>query len=218
MNMLKRTLITVAGGMLLMLMSIAQADEWPELLAVQQQWAVVNYTLVEKARDKAFDELIAKAESLTQAQPQRAEGWIWLGISQSSAAGAKGGLDALGLAKQAKASLEKAISLDEKALSGSALTSLGVLYHKLPGWPVSFGSDKKAEKLLKQALEMNPKGIDPNYFYGEFLFDDGKYAKAKEYLLLAQQAEPRANRALADSSRQKEIEMLLTKVEKKLSR
>lgn len=218
MTMLKRPLIALVGGLSLILTSAANANEWPQLLAVQQQWAVVNYTLAEQERDKAFDNLIAEAQTLTQSEPQRAEGWIWLGISQSSAAGAKGGLDALGLAKQAKASLEKAISLDEKALSGSALTSLGVLYHKLPGWPISFGSDKKAEKLLKQALEMNPKGIDPNYFYGEFLFDDGKYAKAKEHLLLAKQAEPRPNRPLADSSRQKEIDVLLTKVEKKLSR
>ncbi|WP_102797773.1 tetratricopeptide repeat protein [Bowmanella denitrificans] len=218
MKMLKRTVAMFLAGVSLSLSLYAQADEWPELLGVQQQWAVVNYSLQDKEKLKGFDALIAQAQGLTQTWPDRAEAWIWLGISQSSAAGAQGGLDALGLAKQARESFEKAMSLDETALSGSAMTSLGVLYHKLPGWPISFGSDKKAEKLLKQALTLNPEGIDPNYFYAEFLFDDGKYAKAREYLLLAKQAQPRPNREFADSSRQKEIDLLLAKVEKKLTR
>ena len=74
-----------------------------------------------------------------------------------------------GLVKRAKAIYESAIQLDGKALDGSAYNSLGVLYYKVPGWPVGFGDKKRAKELLEQALALNPKGIDPNFFYGEYL-------------------------------------------------
>lgn len=54
-------------------------------------------------------------------------------IVLSSWAGAKGGFGALGLAKQAKAEYETAIAIDSKALGGSALNGLGVLYYKVLG-------------------------------------------------------------------------------------
>jgi Tfp pilus assembly protein PilF len=105
--------------------------------------------------------------------------------------------------------------LDENALSGSAMTSLGVLYHKLPGWPISFGNDKKAEKLLKHALEINPDGIDPNYFYAGFLFDNGKYEQALKFAKKALDAPARADRPIADSGRKREIALLEAKIARK---
>lgn len=97
------------------------------------------------------------------------------------------------------------MKINENALQGSAMTSLGVLYHKVPGWPIAFGSDKKAEMLLKHALSLNPDGIDPNYFYAEFLFDEGEYQQALEYANRAESAPARSDRPLADEGRHKEI-------------
>jgi hypothetical protein len=92
-------------------------------------------------------------------------------IQLSSYAGAKGGLGALSLAKASKVSLERALTLDDQALQASAYNSLGALYHKVSGWPLAFGSDKKARSYLFSAIKINPTGIDPNHFYGEYLFD-----------------------------------------------
>jgi hypothetical protein len=58
------------------------------------------------------------------------------------------------------------MAIDPRALQGSAYTSLGSLYYQVPGWPIGFGDDKRAEAMLLKALEINPDGIDPNYFYG----------------------------------------------------
>ena len=58
-----------------------------------------------------------------------------------------------------KQSFEKAIEIDGDALNGSAYTSLGVLYYKVPGWLLSFGSDKSPE-ISAKGLELNPDGID----------------------------------------------------------
>jgi Tfp pilus assembly protein PilF len=119
-------------------------------------------------------------------------------------------------AKRARAQFEAALALDDKALDGSAYTSLGTLYHKMPGWPVGFGSDKKAREYLEKALQLSPTAIDPNYFYGEFLYDEGEYARALEYLEVAQKAPPRPGREIADAGRQAEIRALIEKTRKKL--
>jgi tetratricopeptide (TPR) repeat protein len=188
-----------------------------ELLAIQQAWAKVNYeTPTGDARVKAFDALEQRAEKFTKDHPGRPEALIWEGIIESSYAGAKGGLGALSLCKEAKGNLEAALALDPKALDGSAYTSLGTLYYKVPGFPVGFGDDDKAEKLLKKALELNPDGIDPNYFYAEFLFEQGRHQEALQRLDRAAHAAPRPGREAADKGRQGEIAALRSKVQAKL--
>jgi len=185
---------------------------------IRLQWAKANYQLTGKEQNKAFEQLQKEVERLTSAYPSSAVSWIWSGIVKSSFAGKKGGLGALSLAKEARKHLEKAIVLDATALKGSAYTSLGVLYFKLPGWPISFGDDKKAEVFLKKALKINPEGKEPNYFYGEYLYDEREYKEAKRYLLIAQNIPTRKNSQLADEFRQKEIAQVLAKVEKRLKK
>lgn len=202
----------LAAACLLLHVAGARADDLATALAdLQQRWAVANYELRDKPRVAALDVLTEDAESLTRQYPQRAEAWIWSGIIRSTLAGARGGLGALGIAKAARRDLEQAIALDPTALDGSAYTSLGTLYHKVPGWPVGFGDDDKAEQLLRKALELNPNGIDANYFYGEFALDQGHRAEAAQYLTRASAAPPRPGRELADRGRQQEIAALLAK-------
>lgn len=192
------------------------AEPLHTLLDLQQRWAQVNYLSAEDDKEPAFKDLLALAQAFSQEDPQNDDSLIWLGIVQSSTANAIGGLSALPLVKDAKANFEKVIARNPQALSGRAYTNLAILYHKVPGWPVAFGSDKKAAKLFKQSFELNPTGIDNNYFYAEFLYDEGEYKQAKTHLLTAQQASPRPDLVMADQGRQAEIKALLAKVEKKL--
>ncbi len=194
----------------------ASADYSDAVTELQHDWAKVNYALQGDEQNAAFEALADKATSMTQQHPGSAEVWIWDGIVKSTYAGAKGGLGALSLAKQSRKSLEKAMSIDDKALSGSAYTSLGTLYFKVPGWPAGFGSNKKAEAMLQKALMINPDGIDANYFFADFMRDRKHYAEAEKYLLKAQHANPRPERPLADEGRQKEIELALAEVRNKL--
>ncbi|MBC9250279.1 hypothetical protein A9179_08330 [Pseudomonas alcaligenes] len=187
------------------------------LLEVQQRWAQIQYQVPQDDKAKAFEQLAAKSEAFTREQPQAAEAWIWHGIVTSSWAGAEGGLGALGKAKDARRFLEKSIQLDPQALQGSAYTSLGTLYDRVPGWPIGFGDEEQAEKLLRQALQINPQGIDSLYFWGDHLYRQDKYAEARDALLKAKQAAPRPGRELADQGRQQEIDALLKVVEAKLN-
>lgn len=55
------------------------------------------------------------------------------------------------------------------------------------------------------------RGIDPNYFYGEYLVETGKPAEAVAYLEKALVAPPRPGRDLADAGRRDEARELLEK-------
>ncbi len=205
----------------LLLLSLCSGPTWADLnqdiTRLQHRWAEVNYQLHEKTKLAAFETLMADAEKVVANYPNAAEGWIWQGIIKSTYAGAKGGLGALSLAKASKKDLERALSIEPEALNGSAYTSLGTLYFNVPGWPIGFGNDKKAEELLRKALAINPNGIDSNYFFGDYLIQEKRFQEAKVYLLKAQKAAPRPNRPLADAGRQKEIANALATIEKKLS-
>jgi tetratricopeptide (TPR) repeat protein len=190
-----------------------------DILHLQDAWAVANYkTMAGDTKVKAFEALAQRAAAVSAQYPQRAEPLVWEGIVLSTYAGAKGGLGALSLAKQARAKLEKARQLDANALNGSVYTSLGTLYHKVPGFPLGFGDDKKARQYLEKAIALNPDGIDSNYFYGEYLLDTGKREQAREHLQRALRAPAREGREVADAGRRQEVAALLEKLDGKPSR
>ncbi len=179
---------------------------------LQAQWAKVNYELEGDAQEAAFDALLQQADEAQAQFPDHADVLIWSGIIRSSYAGFAGGLGALKHVRHSKEALEKSLAIDSGALQGSAYTSLGVLYYQVPGWPISFGDDDKARELLQKALSINPEGIDPNYFYADFLEREGEHERALHYLSKALQAAPRPGRELADSGRRQEIERLMAQV------
>ncbi|MBQ0712415.1 MAG: hypothetical protein KBT53_05620 [Porticoccus sp.] len=211
-----RNILTITAFLFMLSAGSAWADLNDDIAKLQHRWAEVNYQLHEKTQLSGFEMLASEAKKTVAAYPGSAEPLIWSGIIKSTYAGAKGGLGALSLAKSSKADLEKALSIDPEALDGSAYTSLGTLYFNVPGWPIGFGSDKKAEELLLKALAINPEGIDTNYFFGDYLLHEKRYQEARTYLLKAKSAGPRPNRPLADAGRQKEITEALTLVDKKL--
>ena len=198
---------------------LAQASTLDSDLAdVQAAWAHANYeTAAGTPQVAAFEALSKRADAFVKAYPGRAEPLIWQGIVLSTYAGAKGGLGALGLAKKARSSLESALAIDPKALDGSAYTSLGTLYYKVPGFPLGFGNKDKAQEFLRKALSLNPDGIDPNYFYADYLYEQGRYAEAMQYLEHAAKAPARAGRERADEGRRSEIAALTARVKAKMS-
>ena len=182
---------------------------------IQHDWEVIRYQSPAAEREKRFETLAAKAHKVSETYAGRPEPLVWEGIVVSSWAGEKGGLGALGLVKQAKALYESAIAIDGNALDGSAYNSLGVLYYKVPGWPVGFGDKAKAKELLLKALALNPKGIDPNFFYGDYLLETKQPEQAVAYLDRAVQAPARPGRQISDSGRREEARALLEKAKVK---
>jgi len=201
---------------LLLITSIQPA--FADIQALQQRWAEVSFELAEDERQKGLEDLAETVRQAVDSNPDDAQLLVWKGIIVSSLAGEKGGFSALSLVKEAKNALETAQKIDDTVLNGSVYTSLGTLYHKVPGWPVSFGSDKKAKQFLQQALQKNPHGIEPNFFMAEIYYDDDEYQRARDYLLLAQQAPSLLNRPITDKARRGEVTAMLKKVEFELNK
>lgn len=216
---LRSALLTCALAAMVATPGLAQdatADVDAAILKLQTRWAEIKYQMPDKKQQEpAIQALETEAARVSAAYPTAAGPKIWQAIILSTDAGISGGMSALGKVKDAKALLEAAEAIEPTALSGSVYTSLGSLYYQVPGWPVGFGDDKKAVEYLRKALSVNPDGIDPNYFYGDYLVQKGKYKEAIPVLEKALGAPARPNREVADTGRREEIQADLDKARKK---
>lgn len=189
------------------------ASVMDEIAGIQKQWALIKYQTDAPLRSDAYEKLIVKSDTLIQKYPGTAEPLIWSAIVHSSYAGAVGGIKsvtkALPAVKQARDLLLEAETINPQALDGSIMTSLGALYYQVPGWPMGFGSKKKARKYLEKAVQMSNNGLDANYFYGDFLVDRKEYTKAVDVLERALTAPMLDQRPVADAGRRDEITALL---------
>lgn len=210
MKNLYRWIASVAAAMLLA--GTAWAGPAEDVARMHQGWEQIKYQTPADRQEAEFERLLGESEQLLARNPGSADVLIWHAIVESTYAGAKGGIGALKYVKNAKKSLEQALAINPNALSGSAYTSLGSLYYQVPGWPIGFGDKAKAEEFLKKGLAVNPDGIDPNYFYGDYLYRKGDLENAERYLRKALQAPARPGRKLADEGRRGEIKQLLAKI------
>lgn len=186
-----------------------------ELSALQQHWASARYQVSGDERKNQLKKLIDEADSFAKKYSDKPDGYLWAGVIRGSLAEAINGMGALSVVKESKTKLEKAIELDPKAEDSYAFGVLGLMYAKVPGWPIGFGDDKKAQELLKKGVEISPDGMNINYLYASYLFDKGDYKQAQTFIKKAEQAtlpEP------TDiwGGRQKEIRELAEKIQKEL--
>lgn len=214
MNMFKK-ILAVFLGIAAFAGTPASAAVEEDVSKLQHAWERIKYQGAAADQEKRFEQLAVEADQAVSRNSGRAEALIWRGIIVGSQAGAKGGLGALSLVKSAKKDFERALEINPEALAGSAYTSLGSLYYQVPGWPIGFGDDKKALEFLKKGLAANPDGIDPNFFYGDFLYRSGDLDNAERALRKALKASPRPGRKLADEGRIIEINHLLEKIAEK---
>ncbi len=190
-----------------------------ELNIIESEWARLKYIEpMKQEKLKGYLALDQRAKKVIAEYPQSAEAKIWDAIVLAGYADSMASVTALPKVDEAKALLEEAIKTNPSAMNGYAQMTLGALYFKVPGWPISFGSDKKAEYYLKEALRQYPDGMDTNYWYGAFLLDDGRADESVPYLQKAMAAPVRGYRITADKGRQKEISNALEEAQKKLKK
>ena len=199
----------------LVAVSPAHAAFDDELSALQQHWASARYQASGDERKKQLEKLVAEADSFAKKYSDKADGYLWAGVIRGSLAEAINGMSALSIVKEAKTNLEKSIEIDPKAEDSYALGVLGLMYAKVPGWPVGFGDDKKAKELLKKGVGLSPEGMNINYLYASYLFEKDDYKQAQTLIKKAEQATPPAPPGMW-GGRQKEIRELAEKIQKEL--
>jgi tetratricopeptide (TPR) repeat protein len=192
---------------------MAHADDMTAALAdLRHAWAKVYYQTPEEQQVPQFPTLVTRADALIARYSQAAEPLILKAIILSTYAEAKGGLDALSLVETARDSALQAAKIDERADDAGAYTVLGVLYYKVPGWPIGFGNDDKARGYLARARAIAPDAVDANYFTGDFLLEQDEADKAKAFLEKALKAPARPGREDEDAGRRREIEADLARL------
>ena len=202
---------SIIAVMLLFWTMLALADDDMEsaIAELQHGWARVLYQTPRNQKEVTYQELVAKAHQATINFQGHVEPMVWEAIILSSYAGFINGLGSLRNLQTAKELLLSAEQIDPTAMDGTIPMVLGVIHYKAPHWPVSFGESGKARAYLETALQYDPDGIDPNFYYGEFLLKQGDHATARIYLEKALVAAPRAGREDADSGRTAEISQML---------
>ena len=223
--MQSKTRAFLAAGMgLLMLaagssVSIAAGDPAldKEVTRLAEDWAKIKYlSSSDTERQTKMDALGDQADALVKRYPGRVEALIWDGIITSERASLTWGLTALNYATRARDILLEAQKLDPKALDAGAATSLGVLYYRVPGFPIGWGDSSKARQYLEQAVANAPNGRDAHYFYADFLYEQGEYQKAEQVLTVALSLPHHPERPVWDLYFPKVMEGLLQKVRGKM--
>jgi len=184
------------------------AGEYAETVTdIEQSWAKIYYSAKKKQQYKQYSQLLHRIKQLNTTYPDQPELFIWQAITLATRAEQESSFNALSSIHHAKDLLIKAIAINPNAMDGSAFVTLGSLYSMVPGWPIAFGNDQKAEHSLKKALSINPDGIDSNYFYGEFLLSKNKLSQASHFFTKAINAPVRESQKFADNQLKQEARL-----------
>ena len=187
----------------------------PEVRRLQTKWEAIKFDVPEgDEQTKQMNALGEEADAVAHLSSVP-EALIWDGIITSERASMASTFSALGLATRARDILEQAYKIDPARMDAGATTSLGVLYYRVPGFPIGFGDKAKARQLLEQAVKLAPNGLDAWYFYGDFLYTQNEYSKAADVFQHALKIPVHPDRPLWDKNRRLVIKELLAKIEEK---
>src|ERR1700692_1598260 len=188
----------------------------PEVRRLQTKWEAIKFGVPEgDDQTNQMNALGKDADAVAEHFPDLPEALICEAIITSARSSMASTFYALGFAKRARDILEQAYKLDPARLDAGATTSLGVLYYRVPGFPIGFGDKARARQLLEQATRLAPNGLDAWYFYGDFLYTQNEFPKAVEVFQHALKIPQHPDRPLWDKNRRLVIEELLAKIEEK---
>ncbi len=184
-----------------------------EVRRLQTTWEAIKFGIPEgEEQTNKMNALGEDADAVAARFPESVEIQIWDGIITSERASMASMFSALGLAKRARDILEQAYKTSPAKLDAGAPTSLGVLYYRVPGFPIGFGDKERARQLLEQAVKLAPTGLDAWYFYGDFLFEQKDYSKAAEAFRHALSLPQHPDRPAWDKNRRLVIEEKLSSI------
>ncbi|MBI5181570.1 MAG: hypothetical protein HZA06_01505 [Nitrospirae bacterium] len=120
------------------------------------------------------------AEKAISLNPNRVEGYYYNSLSLSMYSLGKGIISALaeGIRPKLVDAAKKAIEKDKAYNDASPLRIYGRYYYKVP-WP--YNDKKESEKILQEALQINPNSLRTLLYLGDTLYALGKRDEAKKY-------------------------------------
>lgn len=183
-----------------------------EIVNLRTHWAKAKFETPHAQQLAALDEVISEADALNHKYPNDPHVMLWYATALSSYAQLKGGVGVLPRVKKARGLLEEALTKEPRIEHGLGYGVIGAMYARVPGWPVAFGDKKKARKFLEAAIKIDPQGSDSNYYYGDFLVDNGEIEEGRKHLEIAKNAPIRKGYEIQDKGRKTEIAASLAKI------
>jgi tetratricopeptide (TPR) repeat protein len=204
-----RMKITTFVALLLLSAQCFAEDDSRSLQAIEFEWASIYYTTPKNKQEEAYGLLLDKTNQLAKRFPDSSETLFWQAVILAARAEQQDGFTALNAIHKSRDLLEEAIKINPQTANGSAYVTLATLYYMVPKWPIAFGDTEKAEQLFKAALNINPHGIDTNYFYGDFLLSHKHSNEAQKYFEKALSAPTRQDQQFADTKLKEEVKLAL---------
>lgn len=149
-----------------------------------------EYTDGKKEQQSIFSQGIYYAKKAVDEEPEKPDGYYWLGVNQGKYGEVKGVLKSLSLVKPIKNAMQKVIELDRSYEDGGPDRLLGRVYYKLPGF-AGGSKDKSLEHLLK-SLEYGPNDALTRLFLADTYLSLKETDKARAELdyILAMEDDP----------------------------
>ena len=214
--------VTAIAMLLLVALPVcAQASEdtslKSELLRLAQDWEHVKLQVIDRGdQERKMAVLALRAGKIAEQYENIPDPIVWVGIitsEEASMANENGSpLKAFELAKRARDVLEMVEKPDPMTMDAAAPATLGLLYDRVPGFPMGFGDKVKARLYLQEAVRYAPDGLDANFFYGDFLYKHGEQCEALKVLERALTLPELSNRQLWDKSLRAAIRRILSEM------
>jgi len=131
------------------------------------------------------------AKKAVALEPEKPDGYYWLGVNYGVYGEAKGVLKSLSLVDDIKEAMNKVIDLDREYEDGGPDRVLGRVYFKLPGF--AGGDKKKSLEHLLRSKEFGPNDPLTRYYLADTYLALKEVDKAREELeyALNMEADPR---------------------------
>ena len=220
--------LTAIATILLVALSVgAQASETPslksELLRLAHDWEHVKLQVSDRDdQERQMGSLAQRVAQIAKQYENIPDPIVWVGIitsEQASMANDNGSpMKALELAKRARDILERVEKTNPETMDAGAPTTLGVLYDRVPGFPIGFGDKARARHFLEEAVTSAPNGLDANFFYGAFLYKHGEQSEAARILERALTLPELSNRPIWDELLRAAIRQTLSEIRRGVSR
>ncbi len=133
-------------------------------------------------RRAGFADAVKLARVAAASAPDQAGAWFWLAMALTSEGSERGLLAMVGHAQEIRAALHQAAERDAGYQGGAPLSGLCGLYHRAPGWPLSFGDKELARAYCVRALEQDPRSYEARLVLAWQARDRGALDEARAHL------------------------------------
>ena len=149
-----------------------------------------EYAANDKEKDTYFKAGVDIGKQAVKNAPDTVEAHLWFAANMGAHGVVRGIMSSLFYIKDIEKAGKRAMSLNESYFHGAPLRLLGRFYHQCPGFPIGAGDNKKALKILTQAVETGPTFYMNHVYLADILLARYKKDKARDLLNQVVAAEP----------------------------